>query len=91
MLSWYHALSSGIARPCYLSSGCHALDGRGWPETRPQQAHSVRLRRIRCWALAAGVSLTAIRVADLSRWRERFLVWLTDGGSSLLQQTSVAQ
>ena len=35
------------------------------------------------WALACGVSLSAIRKQDLARWRERFLVWLLDGGASL--------
>ena len=35
------------------------------------------------WALACGVSLSAIRRQDLTRWRERFLVWLLDGGASL--------
>jgi hypothetical protein len=39
-----------------------------------------------CWALASHISLTAVRPVDLARWRERFLVWLTDGGSSLLPQ-----
>jgi len=34
--------------------------------------------------VAAQVMLTAL--VDLARWRERFLVWLTDGGSSLLPQ-----
>lgn len=38
-----------------------------------------------CWALAAGVSLTAIHVRDQAHWRMRFLVWLLDGGRSLLQ------
>ena len=31
----------------------------------------------------AFLSLSAIRKQDLARWRERFLVWLLDGGASL--------
>ena len=42
------------------------------------------------WALAAGVSLQAIRPADLPRWRERFLQWLLDGGESLVSRAQAA-
>jgi hypothetical protein len=38
----------------------------------------------RCfWALAHGVSFSAICAADMNRWRERFMLWLMDGGRSL--------
>ena len=39
------------------------------------------------WALARGISLSAIRREDLWRWRSRFLVWLLDGGASLRAST----
>lgn len=35
------------------------------------------------WALAHGVSFSAICAADMNRWRERFMLWLMDGGRSL--------
>jgi len=39
-----------------------------------------------CWALAAGVPLACIRHAEVLLWRQRFLVWLTQGPGRLSPQ-----
>ena len=73
-------------------SGKGSFDWTGWKisslgRLSPQQGGdkvNCGVYTLACfWALACGVSLSAIRKQDLARWRERFLVWLLDGGASL--------
>ena len=73
-------------------AGKGSFDWTGWKvvsleRLSPQQGRDVvncGVYTLACfWALACGVSLKSIRKEDLSRWRQRFLVWLLDGGASL--------
>jgi hypothetical protein len=72
--------------------GQGSFDWTGWKvvslgRLSPQQgsdAVNCGIYTLACfWALAHGVSFSAICVADMNRWRERFMLWLMDGGRSL--------
>ena len=84
-----------------LTHEVHALAGMGvfdWTEWKvtslgrlaPSQEDSFVdcgvMLMASCWALAAGVPLACIRHADVLLWRQRFLVWLTQGPGRLSPQ-----
>mmetsp|Transcript_40264 Transcript_40264/g.121802 ORF Transcript_40264/g.121802 Transcript_40264/m.121802 type:complete len:266 (+) Transcript_40264:376-1173(+) len=84
-----------------LTHEVHALAGMGvfdWTEWKvtslgrlaPSQEDSFVdcgvMLMASCWALAAGVPLACIRHAEALLWRQRFLVWLTQGPGRLSPQ-----